>query len=158
MLDKQVIPQIDRILRFRSKDWMQDGKPKTQKRYEEFEVYNDHFGHMYYNPIKDLQEGQYKRSRVGLIPFPPKEMMMQKFGVKQSFLDEYEKLKLEYFESLDSNEEAEEKLTQRDLARIDRQLDSFQKLATNLKEQKKMTKKEISALSGVPRSTMNDWF
>jgi hypothetical protein len=196
MLDNQVIPQVDSILRFQSFDKMKKvnskkkdsdgGKvgeveiqvtdnqtsnpdiqlpdekakwiPTTQKAYEEFEVFNDHFGHVYYNPARALQAGDFQKSRIGLIPLPPESWLMKKFGIKNSFMDQYQKMKNEYFEALDANEETnEEEFNKRDIAKMERQTGVGKQLVTNLKLQKGFTNKEISRLSGIPISTLQDW-
>lgn len=158
MLDNQLIPQVDSILRLRSFDQTINNGHVTKKAYEEFEVYNDHFGKVYYTSVKALMFGMPQKSRVGLIPIPQEETLFKIFGVKNSFMNRYQKLKNEYFESLDSAEDEEAAgYTKRELAKMERQIDFGRTLVQNLKGQKGFTSKEISRLTGVPITSIQNW-
>jgi hypothetical protein len=149
LLDNHTRMQLDVLLRFKSYYGSdQQGNVFTRKACIPYKVLNDGINDPLILPYKIPRDMCY--SPVGEIPFPPEDVIFKMFGVKKSFMDQYQKRKIEFFNSLDKEDDW--KLAQKEIAVLKKKEQSLEAIAKYLQNQG-ISQDEISGMMGLKRQT-----
>lgn len=153
LLDNHTRMQLDCLFRCKSyygKD-MQDNL-FTRKACQPFKVLNDGINDPLVVPYKIPGDLTYKE--IGEIPLPTEEQLFKMFDIKSSLMEKYQKRKIEFFKSLDGEEN--QKLAEKEIKILKRKEESLGNIAKYL-QGKGISQDEISDMMGLPRQTASRW-
>lgn len=174
LFDNHARRQINKLFWTKSRIYRnENNEPYTRKYLSPSYVHSDPYHDPWILPDKIKLRNDPNYQVVKNVPVPSERVLFKRYGVKKSFLKDYEKLKQEFFDRIgqieeeEENEENENKISKKTLQKKTSQADACLKVMKELTRTgsnyidkttgKKMSVTMLSKITGYKRSTISGW-